>query len=98
MESTTQYRATQCPPQRMLLAFDTGDLSPAEIDTIGAHLATCEACLAFLDSRNQGFPGKSIDGKIPVLFSDDESVKSSLLDDTAFRQIVVWCVRYADEP
>lgn len=87
MESTAQYRATQCPSQGVLLAFDSGKLSLAEIETVSAHLGSCETCLAFLDSRNPRRPDNAFDGKMPVMLSDEESAKSSLLDDTAFEKI-----------
>ncbi|MFN0020031.1 MAG: serine/threonine protein kinase [Pirellulaceae bacterium] len=87
MENTKKYRATQCPTSGALVAFDSGDLSPAEIDTIGAHLATCKTCLAFLDSRNQRRLGNGIDGKISVKLADEESARSSMLDETAVQNI-----------
>ena len=81
MESTNQFRTTKCPSQDVLLAYCSGKLSEVDLEAIDSHLATCETCLSFLDRQHHGGPDQ-----IPVLFSDQESAKSSLLD-TAFNKI-----------
>jgi Protein kinase domain len=87
MESTAQYRATQCPSRDVLLAYCSGELPEVEIETVDSHLATCEVCLAFLDSQHQTRLLPGILDKTAILFSDEESAKSSALDDTAFEII-----------
>ena len=87
METTRQYRATQCPSQGVLLAYCSGRLPEFELETVDCHLSTCEACLAFLDSQHHGGKGANLAAKSPILISELESAKSSLLDDTAFERI-----------
>ena len=81
MQSATQSRESTCPSREVLLAYYDGKLPEIDLETIDSHLATCKYCLEFLDGQNQRRPVHS-----GVLFPDQESAKSSLLD-TAFSWI-----------
>jgi len=51
----------RCPSQGDLQAFILGELPLDTIEAIGAHLATCESCTAFMDERSAR-ADTSIDG------------------------------------
>lgn len=79
MPNTVLPSAARCPDRDVLRAFYSGELPSPEIETVGSHLATCETCLAILDSQNSS--------KLVISLAAADSAKSSLLDDTAVLRV-----------